>query len=189
MEYPYTPYYCEENIYRLVEFRCDEAQPPTESPAHASIGCSGEAGVVLISNPRRTVAVGAQRAGRGPARLTIWDYHVVYVESGLVYDLDSLLEPPVAEGDYVAASFPADLIDRAGPFAPRFSFVPAGEYLRRFSSDRSHMRHPDGSYKAEPPPWPAVYHRNEGHNLFQLVDGVHECVGYHGPIFGGWRRR
>lgn len=34
--------------------------------------------------------------------------------------------------------------------------VAAGQYLQHFASDRSHMRRPDGSWMADPPPWPCL---------------------------------
>lgn len=168
MEYPYAPYYCEENIYRLAELRF------------------GKGGVVFISNPHRTVAVGAQRVGRGPFRVVVWDYHVIYVESGWVYDPDSLLDLPVPEDHYVRAAFPGEVVDPGGYLAARFACVPAKQYLEHFSSDRGHMRNPDGTYKAEPPPWPPVYREEEGNNLFDLMDGRHRSVIYYGPSFAGW---
>jgi hypothetical protein len=52
--------------------------------------------------------------------------------------------------------------------------VPASEYLARFSSDRSHMRDEDGTWKAEPPTLPVI---GQGMNLWRWVDMVEDWVG------------
>lgn len=165
----YAPYYCEENVYWLAHD--DLAARPCDD---------GSPRVVLISNPNRTVAVGAQRAGRGPARVVVWDYHAIYLRDELVFDLDTVLPCPTPIGEYCAASFPAPLRESGGVYAPVFSVIPARDYLRAFSSDRSHMRDETGAYLQSPPPWPPVFSPEAGSTLFALIDGEHEAVAFHG---------
>jgi len=167
MEYSYAAYYCEENIYRLALLR--------ERAGEA------EGSVVCVSNAAREVALTGQRAGHGPAHLVVWDYHVVYVEERCVYDLDSLLEVPSSYETYRAATFPPALYRSHERYAPVFSVIRRVDYLAAFSSDRSHMRDRDGSWRAPPPPWRPIFHPEAGNTLFALVDGVHPAVSYHGP--------
>ena len=42
------------------------------------------------------------------------------------------------------------------------------------------MLAPDGSYLQPPPPWPAIVRPGGGSTLFDLVDGDHPSVAYHG---------
>lgn len=171
MRYAYAACYCEENIWHLAR-------------QQAELGGEDRA-VVLISNPDRRVALAAQQTGRGELRVTVWDYHVVYVESGEVYDLDSTLATLAPAADYVAATFPPAYGAPGSPYRPVFSLVPADSYLEAFSSNRAHMRDAAGRYLAPPPRWPPVYRRELGNTLFALVDGSHEAVTYTGYRFPG----
>ena len=134
--------------------------------------------VVFVSNAARACPLWAQRAAPAPGEPVVWDYHVFLVEAGAggrVWDLDSVLGMPVPLADYLAATFRA--VPAEG--APRFRVVPAGEYVRRFSSDRSHMRTPDGGWLVPPPAWPAIGAAGETSNLMRFVDveGEGEFVG------------
>ncbi len=169
--YAYTACYCEENIWHLARQRMGER--------------SDRGAVVMISNPARRVALAAQRSGHGELRLTVWDYHVVYVEAGEVYDLDSTLAPPAQVRAYVAATFPAVHAVPGRPYRPVFSVLSAESYLEVFSSNREHMRDADGRYLSPPPPWPPIYRPERGNTLFALVDGKHEAVSYVGSRFPG----
>lgn len=173
MEPRYVAFYCEENVYRLAEDRS------------AAAG-GDDAFVVLVSNAERAVALTAQRAGRGDAAAVVWDYHAIYAEGELIFDLDSLLGFPLEMERYEALTFP-----RTGdhPLAPRFSAVPAPAYLEAFSSDRSHMLGADGRYLEPPPAWPAIYDERVGNTLFALVDGHHPAVAAHGAGLAAVLRR
>jgi hypothetical protein len=133
------PFYCEENVWRLL------GRPEFE-------GLSAWA--VIASNRNRRVLAEGQLAGRGRERRVLWDYHVfALVDDGnglLALDLDSDLGFPLPARLYVEGSFPA-----AAPpdFAPFFRLVGREEWLRELSSDRSHMRVPDGTWTAPPPSW------------------------------------
>lgn len=148
---PYQPFYCEENVWCLLQ------NPALPEPGAA----------LLITNPRQSVAVYGQRhAHREPL---IWDYHVVLLlpRHGLVLDLDDR-DPgarPVAA--WLAHAFrptdPAEL-------HPLFRMVPGPEFLRTFSSDRSHMQLADGSFRQPPPPWRAPFQPRLGMNLPRFLD-------------------
>ncbi len=171
----YAPYYCEENVYWLAHDDL-EARPDRSG---------GDPRVVLVSNTHRAVAVAAQRAGRGPARVVVWDYHAVYVRDRLVYDLDSVLSCPAPIEEYCSATFPAALRESAPAYAPVFAVIPAVDYLRVFSSDRSHMRDEHGGYLQPPPPWPPIFREARGTTLFALLDGGHEVVASYGADLCG----
>ena len=167
----YAPFYCEENVYWLAH---------DDLAARSDADGDGDPRVVLISNPRRTVAVGAQRAGAGPAKIVVWDYHAIYVRDRLVYDLDSALACPSPIDEYCAATFPAGIRGSAPDYAPVFSVITAPDYLRAFSSDRAHMRDENGSYLQPPPPWPPIFRAEDGTTLFALLDGEHKAVASYG---------
>lgn len=150
----YCPYYCEENVWRLL------GRPEYGGRPCWALFVFGRAG---------RAAVFRQKNGHGPWGLTLWDYHVVAVVPELgrlqgvaepraslsIIDFDSQLGWPVPAAEWVNASlvpplgFPHDL----GQAAPLARLVPGAEFVRRFYSDRSHMKNPDGSWQAPPPAW------------------------------------
>ncbi len=138
----YQAFYCEENVWRLL------ARPALHDCA---TWC------VIVSNKARDVVVMRQSAGRPVDGLIHWDYHVFAVvadpvQGRLAFDLDSELPFPSPLGRYLVDTFPADVQRR---IAPRFRVIKGEEYRTGLISDRSHMRRPDGSWIAPPPPWPA----------------------------------
>ena len=158
----YAPFYCEENVLRLAAARDRSTD-----------------WVVLLSNATRRIALAGQRRGRDGDGIVVWDYHVILVDrrgegdasSTKVIDQDSLLDQPVPVCRYVATTFPWPLYHTHPEYAPRFSLVTAPDYRRRFSSDRSHMRRPDGTWHSPPPHWPPTYDTTVGNTLFALCDG------------------
>lgn len=163
----YTPFFCEENIYHFARARLEQG--------------ATDGRVLLISNPREQVLLAGQRRGHGPSRLVVWDYHVVYVENGLVFDPDSALPLPTATDAYYGRTFPEGRNGSEHPYAARFAALSARRFLDAFSSDRSHMLGPDGGYIHPPPPWPAIHRPELGNTLFDLVHGAHPSVEYYGP--------
>ncbi|MCB1652822.1 MAG: hypothetical protein KDI41_02380 [Pseudomonadales bacterium] len=139
----HTSFYCEENVHRLLG-RPELAELPRW--------------VVFISNVKNSCALWQQRAA-GAGRWVIWDYHVVVMarhDDGIrVYDLDSRLTFPTPLAAYVTGTFPF-ATRMPVELSPRFRVVPADRFLATFSSDRSHMRTPDGGYTYPPPPWPPI---------------------------------
>lgn len=155
----YAPYFCEENVWQL---------------AHERAGQAGERLVVFVlgADPRRpTVAVWRQRAAAG-APFVIWDYHVVLFERATpdadwqVWDHDSTIGTPAGATAYLAGTFPQEL----SGLAPRFRVMEAGEFLRAFSSDRRHMRSPDGGELRPFPPWPPILDAERRHLLPRFLD-------------------
>ncbi len=136
----YQAFYCEENVWRLL--------------AREELDGRRAWAVIVSSQSGHFVAL-RQKAGRHADGLVCWDYHVfaVFDDAGgtrLALDLDSDLPFPCPLGRYLDESFPS-----RAPVPPHFRLVDAAEYLAGLVSDRSHMRSPDGSYTAPPPPWPA----------------------------------
>lgn len=98
---PYTRYYCEENVYKLLETALAQAQAVPATPAPRQLFA------VFVTNPERRVLLFHQVASRvGPHmdKYVVWDYHVIAVsiEHGsdgvrraFVLDRDSLLDFPV----------------------------------------------------------------------------------------------
>lgn len=58
----------------------------------------------------------------------------------------------------------------------RYRVVPAADYLEHFASDRSHMRRPDGSWSAPPPPEPCIVARDGCANRMQIYVDVSEAA-------------
>lgn len=162
----YQPFYCEENIWHLCQ-----------SLEFANAQCGR---VVFISNESRTVATFQQRAANPPSSPMVWDYHVVFLwhdgETPLIYDLDTTLAFPMDVPSYLDATFP----DAVPPqFAPRFRVLDIDYFIKHFRSDRSHMRLPDGSWQAPPPPWNCIG-TTDGTNLMEFVDVTSTT---HGMVF------
>jgi protein N-terminal glutamine amidohydrolase len=151
--FDYQPFYCEENVARLV------ATPPADGPWHA----------LFITNEKRAVALWSQKLTVGDAPV-VWDYHVVALQVGRdaawVFDLDSTLAFPIELPRYLERTF-RPLPREHADLAPRFRLVAAAELARTFASDRRHMRTPDGAWLKPPPPWPAI---GTGHTLGRYLD-------------------
>jgi hypothetical protein len=90
----------------------------------------------------------------------LWDYHAFALsrrEGWVVWDLDTTLPWPTPAREYLRLSFVARPRE-----PPLFRVMGAAEYAREFRSDRGHMRRPDGTWSATPPPWPPANGRG-GH--------------------------
>jgi hypothetical protein len=138
----YQPFYCEENVWRLLG-RAELAGYPAWA-------------VIVSSRVGRLLAL-RQKAGRRWDGLVCWDYHVFAVveEPGgarLALDLDTDLSVPYPLARYVEESFPPMA---ESPAQPCFRVIAGTDYSTLLATDRSHMRKPDGSYRMPPPPWPA----------------------------------
>lgn len=157
-----TPYYCEENVWRLC------AEPSIVGQPRAAL---------IISNAARRVAVNYQRAGSVPDSPIVWDYHVVLAVCGEagweIWDVDCTLGMPLPLDEYLRRSF--GLPEGFGEaLAPYFRVVEAQEYRATLNTDRRHMRSDSGEYLAPPPTWPTI---GEGSNLMRLVDLEDDIVG------------
>ncbi|KAH0545054.1 hypothetical protein FGG08_000825 [Glutinoglossum americanum] len=176
----YTRNYCEENIYRLIR-DCLSTQQAVNST------------VVFISGKTTDyVPFFCQRSASDRNAPVYWDYHVILVSricNGpqpfvVVFDLDSALAETrgsaIPFAIYVAMTFynaGSDPMARSLSTyrireAPRsFRVIPGMEYLRNFSSDRSHMRKGDAQRMDEewispPPPYPPIINEDGLTNTF-----------------------
>ncbi len=162
----YCARYCEENIWHL-------AQEPVFADRER------ERVVAIISNAEAACLFWDQRMCEAPDYPVWWDYHVIlFVKEGAwrVYDLDTALPFPVAASTYLRQTF---RFQERMPevIRPRFLLLDGDDYVRSFSSDRSHMRDGDGAWYAPPPAWPPIVQgRPEGFPVFiegQLRVGEH----------------
>lgn len=153
----YAQCWCEENIWHLL------SDPRLQGR---------ERYAVVLSNATHACAMWGQRATKGLGPV-FWDYHAVVLARGdegwEVWDLDCVAGWPLPLERWLELSFgpvpvlPADL-------APVFRVVDGGEYRRRFSSDRGHMRDSSGSFRQPLPPWPPVVPPGEPPNLTRFID-------------------
>ena len=104
----------------------------------------------------------------------MWDYHVVLIAGGQVWDLDTTLAFPCQTIEYLRRTFRI----RAVEWSPRFRVVAAEEYRASLCSDRSHMRDEAGAYSAPPPAWPTI---GTGTNLMRFVDLESDAAGSSEP--------
>jgi hypothetical protein len=150
----YWPFFCEENIWHLSADRETIAGPIEERR------------VVFVSNARRQVAMRRHRAGgEGPV---VWDYHVVLLAAGRLWDLDTTLGLGISPELWLAESF------ISGPLEPRFRVIDAPAFVASFASDRSHMMGADGRPLKPLPPWPPI---GKGMNLMRFVDVTEPFLG------------
>ncbi|KAG5175453.1 N-terminal glutamine amidase-domain-containing protein [Tribonema minus] len=155
-----TPYYCEENIYLL----CQQLDPALT--AHA----------VFISNAQKEVPYWCQRVATGPEGIIFWDYHVVLLvkdpDSGAtwVYDYDTKLPWPCPARQYFEMSCRPHM--DLGPYQHSFRAIPHQDFLDHFSSDRSDMKRPDGTWQSPPPLHPLLRGPKaaHAHTLPEFID-------------------
>ncbi len=153
-ECDYIPFFCEENVWRLLK----------NGIGHGSLQEDSCAALFILGR-RGRVAVFDQRAGRDGDGLALWDYHVAAISRPrdgvpLVYDFDSRSGFAQSATLWIEKSFgplrglKSLIRPRLGEIlSPVFTLIPAGPFVTRFHSDRSHMLKSDGSWEAEPPPW------------------------------------
>ncbi len=131
-DYLYTALFCEENIWQLCR-----SLTSTGIPTDAL-------NVLFLSNNSKDIVVFNQQFIDSGQAIS-YDYHVILKyrpddDEALVFDFDTHLPFPVDWNTYQQASFPnpADL-----PPGQRMMVreVAADEFLRCFTSDRSHMAH------------------------------------------------
>lgn len=141
----YTPLFCEENIWKLLEASYTEAwQSESLQPLH----------VLFIINSHNTVAL----FGQGEAdkhQPMIWDYHVILsaVLHGkpVIYDFDSQCDFPADLSSYFNTTFPLHT-NLNHEYRPLLRAIQAEFYYRHFSSDRQHMAQliPQSQFPAYP---------------------------------------
>jgi len=138
--FTYQAAFCEENIWHLCQ------QNSLQNSYVIFIFSKGEAFPMLN-----------QRASQHPSLPIFWDYHVVLLvmtENNQIFDFDTTLPFSTDIETYFHYSFIDEnlLTDKETPL---FRLVPSGEFVKLFSSDRSHMKTPSG-WLAPPPSWPCI---------------------------------
>jgi len=127
--FTYTPLFCEENIWKLIEAIQEEIKIRT-------------ADVLFIINRNNTVAIFEQIKSIGQQPV-IWDYHVIltaYIDQKpYVFDFDSRCQFPCEIDRYFLATFPQNIVLQES-YMPEIRRINAEHFFNHFSSDRSHMR-------------------------------------------------
>ena len=142
IQFPYQAFWCEENVWQLAQ------RPETAGDERLVLVLTGAAGAM---------ACWQQKAGLDGDPIA-WDYHVVLAtrDAGWrIWDLDCRVGCPLPASAWLSSTFPFPEVVPAA-LQPRFALFPASDYIERFSSDRSHMRDPDGRWLQPPPSWPPI---------------------------------
>lgn len=127
--YTYTPLFCEENIWKLINTLYTNQ-------------CAKPIDVLFILNQTSRIALfGQNRADTH--KPVIWDYHVILTAEHngnmVVFDFDSRCDFPVKLIDYFAETFPQE-IKLIKTYQPLFKSIKSDYYLKHFYSDRLHMK-------------------------------------------------
>ncbi|KAF7322859.1 Nt-Gln-amidase domain-containing protein [Mycena chlorophos] len=159
---PYTPFYCEENIWHLCS-------------AFLQHKTALQTWAVFVSNESKTVALWQQKLGEP---VVVWDYHVVAIVQNhdakkWVYDYDTRLPFPSPLEEYIAETFRRDI---PPAYKSLFRIVPGQEFVDFFASDRSHMM----KGGVPPPPYDAIRGKKTlvGNNLMDSFVSMDSTVGY-----------
>lgn len=126
--FKYTALFCEENIWKLIEFfKQDKTIKPVDT--------------LFILNQADTIALFNQTKSINNAPV-IWDYHVIlsaYIDNELlIFDFDSRCDFPVNISEYFSKTF-AQEDTLKQQYRPLVKAIDAFHYLDHFSSNRSHM--------------------------------------------------
>ena len=139
-DYLYQAAYCEENIWHLSQ------QKDLQNSYVIFIVSKGDSFPMLN-----------QRASQHPLFPIFWDYHVILLdmsENNQIFDFDTRLPFNTDIKTYFSQSFIDESL-LADIEIPLFRLVPSSEYIKLFSSDRSHMKTSTG-WLAPPPKWPLI---------------------------------
>ena len=159
----YTSCYCEENIWQLAREECFRER---------------ETIAVIVSGKGRYRRFWFQNNAQNPESPVYWDYHVILLsfdESWWVWDLDTSLGLPVLADTYFPQTFLQQNIDVMQTDVI-LRLISAEEYVRKFSSDRAHMRLPSGEWVAPPPQWPMILQGKDA-NLLDWININHDAPG------------
>ncbi len=109
------------------------------------------------------------RAADGPTDPVFWDYHVILLRRRSVWEVwdpETTLGCPTPAAAYAENCFDPDWPAHCQPM---FRIVPADDFAANFSSDRRHMLDEHNAWRAEPPPWPAIFN-GRASNLNAFID-------------------
>lgn len=160
----YTPFFCEENIWHLVN------NMELEDQLSSSI--------LFITNEFKTCALMNQKASK-VNELVIWDYHVILHnrKENTIFDYDTRLGETTCIEDYFTNTF-GDQSLLSSPYKSYIIPISGKDYINKFSSDRSHMLDEHGHQLQKFPEWPAILSKHEL-NLATLMDlGKNLISGY-----------
>ena len=140
-EVPYTSCYCEENVYKLGEVIANRDLSKLENTY-----------AIFVTSTNMQVPVWCQQASKSELKPVVWDYHVILLYNGFIYDLDTTLPYPCLVEEYLLKS--TRLLDFPLPDENLhlFRLIRMDIFLKHFSSDRSHM----ATSKASAPSWPCI---------------------------------
>ena len=139
--FEYAQQFCEENIYKLINRFILMGASIDDDMHVVFISSLGKATPIwyqrasLSKSPSASLSQSPSSAG---SDAVWWDYHVILQFGADIFDLDTLLPFPTPIAEYVELAFQPQMTLEANN-AQRFRVIKAGDYLQRFSSDRSHM--------------------------------------------------
>mgnify|MGYP000312495299 CR=1 FL=1 len=145
----YQPNYCEENIWHLCQHR-------------KYLGGK----VIFISSLGNYFPMLCQKGGKEIDQTIFWDYHVILLKEGKIFDFNSTLSFSTPIKDYFEQSFIEDFLLMPHQ-APKFRVLDAEEYIRLFLSDRRHMK-ANSTWISPPPSWPPISETSS--NLERFTD-------------------
>ncbi len=155
-KFHHTPFYCEENIWHLVQEACFQGQ---------------EAQIAIISGEGDYRRLWHQSQAQNAESPVYWDYHVILLvrdKRKWVWDLDTTLGLPILADRYFSETFLGPGVDVENCDVT-LRLIEADYYVQNFSSDRSHMRDANGEWLAPPPGWPAIMNASKS-NLIDWLD-------------------
>jgi len=128
--YTYTPLFCEENIWKLID------------ALYTNQGLSTKPiDVLFILNQNNSIALFEQKLSTG-ANPVIWDYHVVLVAKNtsniVLFDFDSNCSLPKNIADYFHQTFPDNAV-LPETVRPLLKPINADYFYKHFYSNRQHM--------------------------------------------------
>ena len=161
MNHAYQAFYCEENIWQLSR----------EFP---------KSQIIFILNEGPATQLYYQRASPHPFIPIYWDYHVILQDSStektLIYDLDSYLPFPIVAEEYWESTL--NLNQEPLDANCRLRIIPAADYQRYFSSDRSHMKDDEGNWLKPPPSWDCIQSKSlDPYFLVDILDTRNTEIG------------
>ncbi|MCL6270620.1 protein N-terminal glutamine amidohydrolase [Sansalvadorimonas sp. 2012CJ34-2] len=130
--------------------------------------------VLFLSSPSRKTPILQQKSSPHPDSPVLWDYHVILLMrnkgASWIFDFDSHLSFPVQAGDYFQKCFyPQDTLSPEHQVYIRE--ISADEYLKTFTSDRSHMLDSEEKPLVRFPPYPPInQNKEETISLMEYLD-------------------
>ena len=127
--FTYTSLFCEENIWKLIQFL--KSDKNNIEPLD----------VLFVSNKSKSVVLFEQKSAIANQPV-IWDYHVILTarinNNVYVLDFDSHCEFPLLINEYFYRTFPA-ASNVSEKYLSLIKPIKSDDFLKHFFSDRSHM--------------------------------------------------